>query len=118
MLESYKATIKPQANANALENRRMMKAAMTSGEKGDLSQYALNGAPVQVKLDNERSRDIDDAIEAKTTPTQVAQPQKPQASTGVNPFAKKVAAPGDPNKKAATGDIFKDLGGTTAINDA
>ncbi len=46
-----------------------MKAAMTSGEKGDLSSYALNAVPIQPKTDNEKSRDVDDIIEAKSTPT-------------------------------------------------
>jgi len=67
MLESYKSTAKPQANINALENRRMMKTAMTSGDRPDISQFAINqsGNSVQVstKSENERSRDIDDIIE-------------------------------------------------------
>jgi hypothetical protein len=47
----------------------MMKAAMTSGDRPDISQYAMNDAslnvPVTSKTDNEKSRDIDDVIETK-----------------------------------------------------
>ena len=60
MLETYKSTMKPQASTNALENRRMMKAAMTSGDNPDLSKFAINGnsAPVTLaptKLETSRS---------------------------------------------------------------
>jgi len=44
MLESYKSTMKPSTNTNALENRRMMKAAMSSVDRPDISQYALNAS--------------------------------------------------------------------------
>jgi hypothetical protein len=49
----------------------MMKTAMTSGDRPDISQYALNSSAstVQPKNENERSRDIDDVIETKATPT-------------------------------------------------
>ena len=48
MLETYKATNKTAANQNSLEQRRMLKTAMTSGgDKPDLSQFAINAAPVQ-----------------------------------------------------------------------
>ena len=47
MLETYKQTSRPQAAVSALENRRMMKAALTSGDRPELSQFALNAtAPV------------------------------------------------------------------------
>lgn len=48
MLETYKATNKTAANQSSLEQRRMLKTAMTSGgEKPDLAQFAINAAPVQ-----------------------------------------------------------------------
>lgn len=77
MLESYKNSQRPQGNVNALENRRMMKAAITSQEKPELSQFAINSsgpaAPSLGKLassDNEGSRDIQEIPEAKTTTQQ------------------------------------------------
>ena len=48
MLETYKATTKTNAGQNSLEQRKMLKTAMTNGgEKPDLSQFAINPAPVQ-----------------------------------------------------------------------
>jgi hypothetical protein len=48
MLETYKATTKANAGQNSLEQRKMLKTAMTNGgEKPDLSQFAINPAPVQ-----------------------------------------------------------------------
>ena len=44
MLESYKSTMKPSTNTNALENRRMMKAAMSSVDRPDISQYELTAS--------------------------------------------------------------------------
>ena len=47
----------------------MMKAAMTSGDRPDISQYAMNASslnvPVTSKSDNEKSRDIDVVVETK-----------------------------------------------------
>ncbi len=48
MLETYKATSKP-ATQNSLEQRRMLKTAMTSGgDKPELAQFAINAAPVKI----------------------------------------------------------------------
>jgi hypothetical protein len=47
MLETYKATTKANAGQNSLEQRKMLKAAMTNGgEKPDLAQFAINAAPL------------------------------------------------------------------------
>ena len=47
MLETYKATTKTNAGQNSLEQRKMLKTAMTSGgERPDLAQFAINAAPV------------------------------------------------------------------------
>ena len=48
MLETYKATSKP-ATQNSLEQRRMLKTAMTSGgDKPELAQFAINAAPIKI----------------------------------------------------------------------
>lgn len=74
MLESYKNSNRPQGNVNALENRRMMKAAITSQEKPDLSQFAINSSGPATSLlakatssENEASRDLQEIPEAKST---------------------------------------------------
>lgn len=63
MLESYKAT-NQTANGSALENRRLLKAAMTGNtQKPELSQFAINSnGPSQPQLQKTRSNDIDASI--------------------------------------------------------
>jgi hypothetical protein len=45
MMETYKSSRPQAALLSGLDNRRMLKTAISSGDRPDLSSHSLNGAP-------------------------------------------------------------------------
>ncbi|TNV85001.1 hypothetical protein FGO68_gene11836 [Halteria grandinella] len=112
MLDSYKAQSSKMhtAQSSGLENRRLLKTAISSTGKQDLASYAINGNSMTQKatLNKSSSQESIEVPEIADTKPQVqVAPPKPVVTTpAANPFAKK---PADAKKQDGASDIFKDL---------
>ena len=100
MLESYKGPNGSAQNGRGgLENRRMLKTAMSSTDRPDLSSFAIN-SQAQPQNMNGKGKTVaeepmidtvqDYHVDHKSDSSQPT-PTVKQVPQGVNPFAKKVA---------------------------